>query len=337
MFEDLIKTLKNLDGTQISVPVLADPDVDGFIDLQCPAEECEFLFKVNADDWSNIATEEEVWCPFCGHSAKSDEWCTSEQIEVAKKAVFSEAKHKINQAMRRDAQRWNRKQPRDAFISMTMRVASRPKEIVLPASASEPMQLKISCAECDCRFAVIGSAYFCPACGHNEARHVFQQSLTTIRATLDALPTIAQSIEDRDTAENTKRHLTEDALQRVITAFQRYAEALFATHPSPPIARRNVFQNLSEGSALWKQAFGTDYESHLTRPELEKLNRYFQLRHLLAHREGLVDEDYISKSGDQAYKLGQRIVVRDASVRECLDLIEQLGIGLEQDSERESP
>jgi hypothetical protein len=50
---------------------------------------------------------------------------------------------------------------------------------------------------------------------------------------------------------------------------------------------------------------------------------------LLAHREGLVDADYIAKSGDQNYRDGQRLVIREAPVRECLALVEKLGAGLD--------
>jgi len=328
MFDDLIKTLKSLDGMRVSVPVAAEADKDGYVDRQCPATECEFLFKVQEDDWKNIVRDEAVWCPFCGHERPSDQWWTHEQVEKGKEAAFAEVKHRINQSMKRDAGRWNRRQPRNAFISMTMKVDARPREIVLPAAATDPMQLRISCAQCDCRYAVIGSAYFCPACGHNAADHVFTQSLATIRATLDNLAAIASGLPDRDTAQNTTRLLVEDSLQRIVTAFQRYAESLFAKHPNPPKARRNVFQNLTEGSALWQAAYGSGYDAHLDAAELATLARHFQQRHLLAHREGLVDADYIAKTGDTSYREGQRLVIRAAAVRNCLAVVEKLANGL---------
>lgn len=328
MFEELIKTLESVDGMSLSVPIAAEPDQDGYIDRQCPATECEFLFKVQEEDWRDIVRDEAVWCPFCGHEGPSDQWWTHEQIEKEKEAAFAEVKHRINQSMRRDAERWNRRQPRNAFISMTMKVDARPREIVLPAAATDPMQLRISCAQCGCRYAVIGSAYFCPACGHNAADHVFTQSLATIRATLDNLAAIASGLSDRDTAQNTTRLLVEDSLQRVVTAFQRYAESLLARHPNPPKARRNVFQNLTEGSALWQAAYGSGYDAHLDAAELATLIRYFQQRHLLAHREGLVDADYIAKTGDTSYREGQRLVIREAAVRNCLAVVEKLADGL---------
>lgn len=331
MFDDLIKTLQGLDGTKISVAV-AEADADGYYDRQCPATECEFLFKVHDEDWRNIVKDEAVWCPFCGHEAPSNKWYTHEQVEKAKEAAFAEVKHRINSAMRQDAQRFNQRQPRRSFISMSMKVDEKPKEIVLPAAATEPMQLKITCPKCACRYAVIGSAYFCPACGHNAADLVFGQSLGTIRATLNNLPAIAAGLPDRDIAENTIRLLTEDSLQRIITAFQRYAEALYAKQLDLPKARRNAFQNLEEGSRLWEHAFGNGYSAHLDAAQLTLLTRYFQQRHLLAHREGLVDADYIARTDDKNYREGQRLVIREAPVRECLTLVEKLAAGLAQDA-----
>jgi hypothetical protein len=234
--------------------------------------------------------------------------------------------------MRQDAERLNRQQPRRSFISMSMKVDAKPKEIVLPAAATDPMQLKITCPECACRYAVIGSAYFCPACGHNAADLVFSQSLGTIRATLDNLSAIAAGLPDRDVAENTIRLLTEDSLQRIVTAFQRFAEALYDRKPGRPKLRRNAFQNLEEGSRHWKSAFGKGYDAHLSAAELAQLNRCFQQRHLLAHREGLVDSDYVTKTGDQNYRDGQRLVIREAPVRGCLALVEKLGAGLAGDA-----
>ena len=60
----------------------------------------------------------------------------------------------------------------------------------------------------------------------------------------------------------------------------------------------------------------------------------FQQRHLLAHRQGLVDEDYISRSGDTSYRVGQRLVIRETAVRECLTLIEKLAAAMADDVRR---
>jgi len=190
------------------------------------------------------------------------------------------------------------------------------------------VRLKISCPVCDCRYAVVGAAFFCPACGHNAAEQVFTQSLTGIRAALAAIPMVRSSISDRDIAETTVRLLIESGLQNAVTAFQRYAEALYEKLPSQPPARRNAFQNLGEGSTLWQAMTGKGYQDYLTPLELEGLERYFQQRHLLAHRQGIIDAPYIAKSGDKNYTVGQRLIMRERAVLECIDIVEKLAVGL---------
>ena len=194
------------------------------------------------------------------------------------------------------------------------------------------MRLKITCPACACRYGVVGAAFFCPACGHNAADLMFAQTTAGIRNVLDAIPSVREAIPDRDTAETTMRHVTESALQNAVTAFQRYAEALYGRFPSLPRPRRNAFQNLSEGSNLWHAATGKHYSAYLDNAQQTDLARFFQQRHLLAHTQGLVDDDYVRRTGDTTYRAGQRLVIRDATVRECLTIIETLISGMASDT-----
>jgi hypothetical protein len=239
----------------------------------------------------------------------------------------------IDEAMEADASEWNQRQRRNAFIKITMNVSKAPREVILPVSAADPMRLKISCEKCACQYAVVGSAFFCPACGTSAAEHVFRQSLSAVRASVASLPAVRASVSDADTAENLCRLILEAGLQNVVMAFQRFAEALYErhsrTHKKP---RRNAFQNLDEGSDLWKEAFGTKYDVHLSEIDLSALNIFFQQRHLLAHLEGIIDQKYIEKSGDTRYLVGQRIVLRQDSVLRCLELTENLARGMAQDA-----
>jgi len=332
MFDELIRTIKELDGTKLSISGAVNADEDGYIDRECAGPECKFTFKIHQDDWRDKVRDEEVFCPFCGRTDNSNAWFTEEQVKYAKRAALAQFKHKIGDAMRCDADNWNRRLQRSSFLKITMQVKGAHREVLIPATATEPMRLKIGCPSCQCRYSVIGSAFFCPACGHNSAEHVFHQSLETIRTTLSAIPEIRASIEDKDVAENTVRVLIENSLQNAVTAFQRYAEALFSHHPAPPKARRNVFQNLTEGNLLWQEAYWRNYGDHLDQAELERLQRYFQQRHVLTHREGLVDQEYVDRSGDRTYQPGQRLVIQKVSVGDCVALIEKLGTGMCEDA-----
>jgi len=323
MFDELLRELRLLEGThEVSVPIPAD--TEGYLDRECPSDACLSQFKVHEDDWREKVRDEEVFCPFCRHSADSKKWFTQDQVEHAKQAALAQVNQRLGGAMKRDAQQWNQRQRRDSFISITMQVNDRPSHVLLPPAAAEPMRLKITCPACACRYAVIGAAFFCPGCGHNAADLMFGQSTAAIRNALDALASVRAAIADRDTAETTARLIIENGLQNAITTFQRYAEVLYARHPSQPQPRRNAFQNLGEGSDLWCAASGKRYSDYLDSAELSALKRFFQQRHLLAHTQGLVDDDYIARSGDNAYRLGQRLVIRETSVRDCLRLVEKL-------------
>ena len=131
--------------------------------------------------------------------------------------------------------------------------------IFVPPDAAEPMRLKITFQQCACRYAVIGAAFFCPACGHNAADHVFVQSITGIGNMLGALPSIQAAIADRDVAEDMVRQSIENGLQNAVTSFQRYAEALYSRFTTAPAARRNAFQNSRDGSSLWQGVTGKGY------------------------------------------------------------------------------
>lgn len=332
MFEETQRFLRSLEGGgKVSIPM--EDDEEGYFDRECPSEDCLFQFKMLSEDWHKAKEAECLHCPACGHTDHSDRWWTQQQVEHMQAAAVAQLQGALNQALKSDATRFNRRSPRGGLISMTMKVDSRPQHMMLPSAATDPMALKITCPSCACRYAVIGAAYFCPACGHSAAEQVFDQTITGIKATLGALDQVRAAIPDRDTAETTVRVVTENGLQNTVTAFQRVVEAMFAEFPSPPKARRNAFQNLTEGSALWQKATGWGYDAHLDAASLDQLGRAFQQRHLLAHRQGLVDDEYITKSGDTRYRAGQRLVLRADAVTEAVALVGTLVAGLRADAD----
>lgn len=327
MFDELIRELRRLDGThRMTVPIAADPD--GYLDRECPSDECLFQFKVHEDDWAGKVRDEEVYCPFCRHTADSSKWWTQEQIAHGQEAALAQIQQRLGRAMRCDANNWNRRQKRDSFLSITMKVDSRPQRVLLPPAAAATMRLKIACPACSCRYAVIGAAFFCPACGHNAADLMFAQAVNGIRNALDAIPQVRSAIPDQDTAETTARLLIENGLQSAVTAFQRYAETLYTRFPSATPPRRNAFQSLKEGSDLWFGVSGKHYTAYLSDAETVSITRLFQQRHLLAHTQGIIDSDYASRAGDPTCQVGQRLVIREAAVRQCLSLIEKLITGM---------
>lgn len=193
MFENLLKELKKLEQNKISIPVIKDED--GYVDRECPNDECLHQFKVQEDDWINNFKDEAVFCPMCRHEAISDSWWTTEQINNAKSQAERLIKSKINNALIEGANDFNTKQNKKSFISLKMITNARKTNyITIPIPSMEEMQLKITCEQCNSRYAVIGSAFFCPCCGHNSANETFDNSISKIKAKIKNLPTIRKAV-----------------------------------------------------------------------------------------------------------------------------------------------
>lgn len=327
MFEDLIKELERMNGKSVSVSI--ESDEKGYTDKQCPAEDCEFIFKVNNDDWSNIFKDEAVWCPLCRHEAPADQWFTIEQVEHAKAEALAVVKGTINNALSSGAQKFNRKQPKNSFISMSMKVSGGTKRThTIPAKAAELMQLEIQCESCESRFAVIGSAYFCPACGYNSVTRTFSDSLRKIRAKKESVQIVRNALNEsigKDEAELTCRSLVETCISDGVVAFQKYCEGMYEAYGNAPF---NAFQRLEQGSSLWESAIKIGYDTWLSKDNLKALNILYQKRHLLAHNEGIIDSKYLQKSGDNSYKEGQRIVVSENDIDLLVSALEKLSEGI---------
>lgn len=119
MFDETRRALRRLEGGQ-QISVSLPSDAEGYFDRKCPSLEC-LEFKVHEDDWRDKVRDEKVFCAFCGHTANSSEWSTQQQQEYLEKAALAHLQGSLGRAMRRDAESWNRRQPRDSFIKITIR------------------------------------------------------------------------------------------------------------------------------------------------------------------------------------------------------------------------
>ena len=301
MFDNIIQELEKLErGIPVSVSVPIDND--GYFDRRCPSEACQADFKVLMEDWDHKFSAAQVFCPICREEAKSTEWNTPEQQEYIGQMGGNYIGGIISQALSQDTENFNRRQL-PGFITISMSYKPDTPALIVPISAAEELRQKFTCEQCGCRYSSLGAAFFCPACGHNSAESTFSQTIETVQKSLAALPAIRQAVQavaDADAARNTAREILENSMGRMVGAFQRIAESLFDRTPAATTTRRrkNVFQSLPEGSALWRAATGKGYEDLLTPDEMADLVRLFQQRHKLAHCEGIVDQDYIIKLGD---------------------------------------
>ena len=303
--ENTISELQKMEQERKDISISFSPDADGYLDRECPNQDCLFRFKAHSDDWKNLFKDEQVFCPMCRHEAKATSWWNSDQLKAGRTQV-------IQQVQKRFMNAWAGRS--SIGYSFT------------PVGAMKEMERKITCTECHSRFAVIGSAFFCPCCGYNSAEQTFDASLNKVEIKLNYVTTVRKAVEtsSKDDAEIMCRSLIEDALKDCVVAFQRFCEATYQKRKPDEKLAMNVFQRLDTGSKLWKGIYNEEYADWLTTLEFQRMNLLFQRRHLLAHTEGVVDERYLQYANDTAYKLGQRIVVKESDVIELLKYIRKI-------------
>ena len=328
MFEDVLQELRNLErGVQIQIDL--ELDDNGYLDRRCPSDECGAHFKVMFDDWRDIVRDEVVYCPLCRHDAESSEWNTPEQAKYIKNAATTYVHNRLGRAFQADARRFNSRQSRNSFIQMNM--SYRPGHIpTIPMTkATDVMTQEFKCDECNCRYSSIGAAFFCPSCGHNSVLDTFANSVETVKKTIDAIPTIRQALTDSadaNIAEDSIRHICENGLVKIVSSFERYAEACFHKLPNSNRFKvsRNQFQRLRESDTLWHNATSTGYSDILGAAEYQALNMYFQQRHLLVHRDGIVDQQYKDRTNDHRFDVGQRLIVTEDGIYKLIAIVEKL-------------
>jgi len=334
MFEEMMRAVK-----EVSKPRMLKVDValddKGYYDRVCPSAKCGGEFKVHLDDWQEKVPDERAFCPFCGHEAPGDGWDTPEQKEYFESVAEAEMSRLLNDALGRAARRTRPKRIDGGLLGITMSLSYKPGRIppVIRATATDELEQEFVCEECECRYASLGASFFCPACGHNSAVSCFDNTIATVRKTVGALPTLRASLEesvDADAAKDAVRQIQEDQLPRLVGAFERLNEALFEKLPNASeIPRRgSLFQRLNDASSIWKKATGSGYDAFLSDAELHRLRLLFERRHVVGHRQGIIDEKYVTRSRDTGYQIGQRLVVRDEDVLELASLCERIASGL---------
>lgn len=333
--------LDKLDGQNLSMPM--NLDAEGYFDRQCHSVNCGLEFKVLMSDWKNLFKDEQVFCPFCRHDAPANEWQTDEQASQIKKQVVGYVggivKNHVTNVLRAALEGIGNERVRpvphpdkksNVTISWNL-LGATANHIFVPITAKEAFTLKVTCEECSAHYAVIGSGFFCPNCGHNSAERTFDDALRKAVAKLDYQRVVRNSVVNKDQVDNAElviRDLAETALSACVGAFQRLCEQLFKRHFPNVTVPFNIFQRLDAASDLWRNQLGFGYDYWLSEAQFQEMKILYQRRHLLAHNEGIVDNMYVQKSADTAYKEGQRIVVKEKDVRSLIEHVSTIASGL---------
>ncbi len=317
--------------SDISFPVEITSDEKGYFDRQCPNEKCEYVFKIFMEDWEEKVSDEEVFCPMCGHTAPSDRWFTQEQLDAITEIAASFVESYVSNELDKIFGKMARSMQGNKYFQMSYNPGKKVSFVNNPIGQQTEWELEITCEKCLAKFSVIGSAYFCPCCGHNAVEHIFNESLDSVEKMIESIEyfhSILEKSYGKDKAESMCRSMMEGTLGDIVSAFQKYAEELYKYLTPDKKVRVNDFQIIEKGSNLFKVATGMGYDSWLSQNEIEDINMLFQQRHLIEHNNGLIDEIYIKKSGDSSYRVGQRVIIKNQDAIRLLRHVRKLSDGL---------
>ena len=309
--------LRRLVDNPMSIPVT--PDEDGFTGRECPQTDCEGYFKVQF----GTGLEGEglpCHCPYCGHTAMHDHYWTRDQIEYLR----SVAMQTFTDAIRSDLKKMEFKQESKGPLGIELSLTLKPgNPVPIHHYREEQLETEVICADCTLRYSVYGVFAFCPDCGQHNSLQILDKNIELVAKMVD----LAEGME-----EAISRGLIENGLEDCVSVFDGFGRELCRVYAKEAtnraIVERISFQNLEGAKRNLQDAFGIDLSSEVTADEWRSLVRAFQKRHLIAHKMGVVDQDYLARATDSEAVVGRRIQILPEEVRDLVQLVGKVARGL---------
>ena len=305
--------LKQLgDRVNVTIPV----DEDGYMGRECPAAECEGYFKVKPG--TGLRGIETCICPYCGLKDSSNRFYTKAQVEYAKSIVLG----KVVDALRHDLKKLEfDHKPQGAFgIGLSLKVKHGPP-VPIRHYREERLETAVACASCTLQYSVFGVFAYCPDCGVHNSLQILDRNLDLVSRQLQ----LAAGIPDPDL----QLHLIEDALENCVSAFDGFGREACRVRASrsndPAKAESMSFQNLGGAAKRLLSIFNFDFRASMAPDKWQRVTTLFQRRHLIAHKAGVIDEQYLLETGEPSHLLGKRVRVSADDVTECASLVRELG------------
>lgn len=303
--------LQNL-GDYFSIPTV--PDLNGYIGRECPAPSCEGYFKITPG--TGLSSSPQMYCPYCGNGSDATRFATKAQVEYAKSVVLNQ----LTGALLKDLQALEfEHRPRGGFgIGISMKVEGQP--LPIRQYREDQLETEVVCDNCSLRYAIYGVFAFCPDCLAHNSHQILGKNLEVAEKVIALASGISGGLVD---------HLIGDALENAVAAFDGFGrEACRVQSPKTPLPAKAPplsFQNLEGVRKRIQVHYGFDLADGLPVQDWEFVTRCFQKRHLLSHRMGVVDQDYLDATNDPHAVLGRKIVITADEVTRLLGLLKDLG------------
>lgn len=275
----------------MEISVKVEPDADGYTGRECPA--CEKYFKIKFG--TGLPGEPDCHCPYCNHTGPQKEFWTKQQIAYAK----SVAMRQLSGQFLAELKKLERRPDPHALISIGFIVKGSPTPIAY--YREEELEERVTCTACTMEYTIYGAFGFCPDCGvHN--------SLQIVNANFDL---VLKALELAQAAPaDLAAKLIDNALEDAVSSFDGFGREHCATQPF-----KISFQSIDGANEKLLRKLSFHLASHLGSSTWSFVTEQFQKRHLLAHRLGIIDADYVRKTGCAPSLLGRKVMITDGDVR----------------------
>jgi sarcosine oxidase delta subunit len=303
---------------------------DGTWLCQC-LDAADHRFKLFLDP-QTIDLDRPVHCPYCGRQGELSDFFTDDQHARITKAVevVSEqyVHHTVDRMLRNAFGGLSRSSSqRGGFgIEVSVSPARHPLRRHLPALASEPTRAVMTCIQCSEQAAIYGLALYCPGCGQMAPVQQFTHQLTAHRERLKVIDQLLdhQARALRETGYLTVTH--ESTIKDGFTALETYLKARFTQGAQAmSLPSGNVFQRLDQANGLFVQHLGIDLATLVGPDHWQTLKTGADLRHVLTHNSGMIDQKFLDKQPGWPQALGQRVIINRVRVERFLTALTATG------------
>ena len=313
-------TFRNLKRLGNRVAVSIPTDEAGFLGRECPQQSCLGYFKLKPGT-GLVGEGLPCHCPYCGHSASSDHFWTKEQVEYAQSHVL----RKVGEAFQRDLKQLEFSAPaRGAFgIGVSLKVTGG-RQVPIRHYREKALETHITCSGCTLQYAIYGVFAFCPDCRMHNSTQILEMNLSLVAKQV----ALCAQVDDA----GLRRRLLEDALENCVSSldgFGRETCRVRAPQSSAPEKCESVsFQNLERAAKRVRELFGVDVQMAVGTESWEVAQRGFMKRHVVSHRAGVVDQQYLDETNDPSAIVGRLVPLEEGEVARVAAATLEIGSAL---------
>lgn len=268
-------------------------DDNGMFDRQCPKPECSRFFKAD-HQFSGQWNSTERYCPYCHYADADTDFQTPEQASFVQSEGMEVAKDELEDLLI-NSFRGN------SLVKLTVKKdrAERP----IPPPARPIAEFEFVCQRCGGRTGINGVGSFCHFCGQSQAAHTATRQLSLIAGKLRSL-----SSQD-SSADQVRADEIASAFKSIVEILENVGKELYPKlSKAKGSYKRGIFQRFAQANDLWIEAGGSDLNDLFSAQDHNNFKVYAATRHVYVHNNGVIDDDYLRTSGDNRYRLGDRVV-----------------------------